>query len=90
MMNDPRRILALAAALFLSVIGYITTHHLFSRHPLSIDVSDGRGHGPDYGTGEWKSSVDSIIHSRSVIAGVAVGLLTFAAALRIIPPSESD
>jgi hypothetical protein len=90
MMLEPRRFLALAAALFLGVTGYIAAHHFHPRHPSLIDVSDGQGHGPDHDSAEWRGAAERAVHRRAVIAAVVAGLLTFAVAIREIPPSGSD
>ena len=77
--NMDRRFLALRVAVLLGVITCIALDHLHSISPPDIDVSDGHGHGPDYGSAEWQGAVDHAIRFRSVVGGTAVGLLTFAA-----------
>jgi hypothetical protein len=69
-----RRLLTLFSALALTVITYFVLLHLYSNGHLSIDVSDGDGHGPDYDTVEWQRAVRSVISFRAGLGSVLVGI----------------
>lgn len=72
-----RRLLILFFSLILGAITNYTLHSLYSSGHLPIDVSDGDGHGPDYGTAEWQSAARGSIRFHAIAGGVLIGVITF-------------
>jgi ABC-type antimicrobial peptide transport system permease subunit len=58
----------------LGLLCFAVFYYLFSHSILDYDVSDGYGHGPDYGGLEWRSAFFSGIWKQSVFFGVLFGV----------------
>ena len=82
-----RRFLALLVAILLGDATCLAVQRYSTRHPFEKRQGDNQGHGPDYGSPEWQASFNSAVQFRSLIAGAATGLLTFATALSLSPRS---
>ena len=72
-----RRLLTLFSSLTLAVITYFVLHYLYSSGQLSIDVSDGHGHGPDQDTAEWQSAARGIIRFQASVGAALAGVAAF-------------
>ena len=85
-----RRLLALVAALILGGTTYFTLHHLYASGHLTIDFSDGQGHGPDHGGLEWQGAVRSAIPFHSALGAATAGAAAFAVVFWCLRPSHDD
>ena len=69
--------LALLAALTVAGATYFSLHALYAAGYVTVDVSDGEGHGPDDGSAEWHHAVQRAIPWRSRKAGALAGTFCF-------------
>lgn len=85
-----RHLLPLLIALALGITTCFALQHLYTSGRLTIDVSDGQGHGPDPGSEEWRGAVRRAIPSRVAFGGVAVGVIAFVLVSWSLRPSHAD
>ena len=84
-----RRLLACLVALVLGIATDFALQHLYANGPLTIDVSDGQGYGPDPGSEERQEAVRRAIPFRAAFGGVVVGVVAFAALCWSLGPSDA-
>lgn len=75
---------ALLAALVLATATYFAVRAFYTAGFLTVDVSDGDGHGPDEGSAEWHDAVQRTIPWRSARAGTVTGVVGFLVVFRAL------
>ncbi len=85
-----RHLLAWLIALVLGIATDFALQHLYTSGRLTIDVSDGQGHGPDPRSEEWQGAVRRAIPFRAALGGVALGVVAFAVLSWSLRPSHAD
>ena len=62
-------IIAFVVAALLGTAACFVVHHLYTSGRVTIDISDGQGHGPDHGSEEWREAAQRAILFRPTVAG---------------------
>jgi hypothetical protein len=74
----------------LGLLCFATFYYLYSHSILDYDISDGHGHGPDYGSVEWRGAFFPGILKQSAFFGVLFGVASGGIAAYAISKKKAE